>query len=447
MTRPRLAAALLAAFAALAPAAGAEWLTPDPSWREAQAVLRQAQRDTAGHAADPARLDSLAVALLRVGRTGDAARLFRRVLELAPKDPAAHAGLGKLALHAGRLAEAESLLSAADPDDPAVAADLYAARLRRGDFGGAATLAGVAGQPGRAAQLEALAAAPPEAVTVPDEVAVLWSRSHPVPLVRVRLEGQSVLMALDTGAAGLVLDQSAARRLAVRLEGGEWPSFWMGTRTALRGARVRRLEVGGARLAAVPAGVQDLGRWSLLVNPQGERVAGIIGLDVLRRFTPTLDYARNRLVLRPAGAAIAPAAGAARVPFEIWGEAELMVHGTIGGGRRLAMVVQTGVPGCGFAAPPEVLEELGIRPGGIAKLVKSAGALLTGRPWTEVTAPSIEVGPVIRNRVTGWSGALDSAELWRHGVRRDALLAGEFFRGRAVTFDWDRHELVIESRD
>jgi hypothetical protein len=46
--------------------------------------------------------------------------------------------------------------------------------------------------------------------------------------------------------------------------------------------------------------------------------------------------------------------------------------------------------------------------------------------------------------VPGWSGALDPAELWRHGVRRDALLGGEFFRDRRLTIDWQRHELVVE---
>jgi hypothetical protein len=53
----------------------------------------------------------------------------------------------------------------------------------------------------------------------------------------------------------------------------------------------------------------------------------------------------------------------------------------------------------------------------------------------------------VRDRVPGWSGALDAAELWRHGVRRDALLGGEFFRGRRVTFDWEKRELLVEQGD
>ena len=59
--------------------------------------------------------------------------------------------------------------------------------------------------------------------------------------------------------------------------------------------------------------------------------------------------------------------------------------------------------------------------------------------------PAITVGPVAQDKVQGWSGALDSAELWRHGVRRDALLAGDFFRDWRVTIDWQAHELAIEN--
>lgn len=447
--RRRLTAAGVA-FAAIALAAGAartDWLQPDASMREAQATLRAAQKDTAGHSSDVAKLNPLGDALLRLGRKDDAAKIFGRVMAAAPGDPTAAAALGKLALFQDRLAEAESLL-ALGGDDPAVLADLYAARLRRGDWAGAAPLAEVSGQAGRAAQFEALAAAPTYVIEgEPHEVVLLWNRPHPVPLVRVKLEGQSVLMALDTGASDLIVDRSAARRLNIPLLAGEWPTFWMGGRVAVRGATVRRLEIGGVRIENVPAGMMDLGRWSLLVNPQGERVAGIIGLGVFRRFTTTLDYQKNRLILRPLDAAWTPAPGAARVPFEIWGENELTVWGTIGGGRKMAMVVQTGVPGCGIAAPSEVFEELGLKPGGVAKMVKSVGALLTGSPWTEITAPSVSVGPVLKNRITGWSGAMESAELWRHGVRRDAILSSDFFRGRSVTFDWAKRELVFEEKD
>ena len=142
----RLLAALRLALAVFATTllsigglARADWLTPDATYRDALVQLRYATRDTAGHGDDPARLDSLGAALLRVGRVTDARKLFERVMTIKPGDAAASAGLGKLAMWADRLSEAESLLTVAG-DDPDVLADLYATKLRRGDWAGAATM-------------------------------------------------------------------------------------------------------------------------------------------------------------------------------------------------------------------------------------------------------------------------------------------------------------------
>ena len=34
------------------------------------------------------------------------------------------------------------------------------------------------------------------------------------------------------------------------------------------------------------------------------------------------------------------------------------------------------------------------------------------------------IGPIAQSKLQGWVGALDATELWRHGVRRDGLVAG-----------------------
>ena len=39
---------------------------------------------------------------------------------------------------------------------------------------------------------------------------------------------------------------------------------------------------------------------------------------------------------------------------------------------------------------------------------------------------------------------MEHGELWRHGVRRDALIGGLFFRNLRVTLDWRARALVIE---
>jgi hypothetical protein len=430
----------------IAGAAAADWLQPDPTYRDAQFALRAAVRDTAGQPRSAARLDTLAVALLRLGRFAEAESLFQRVLSSSPGDDAAESGLGKLALFRNQLGLADSLLTLAAKNDPLAVTDLFSTKVRRGEYGAAADLAEAAGQGGREALLRALAARH-DVCTVgagPESVTLLWVRSYPVPLVRVKLNGQSVLMAIDTGAPGLLLDESAARRARVEVLPSQASTFWCGSRVATRNALVQRLDLGGIRVENVPAGTLPMRRWSLELNPQSEPVVGAIGLDVLRLFVPTLDFKDRRLVLRRLGRAVTPVAGERRVPFEMWGESELMVNGRLGGGRRMALVVQSGIPGCGVAAPEEVFEEIGVKAGMVARMVKGAGAWLQGRRWSAVVVPTVELGPIVRDKVPGWSGAFDSSEMWRHGVRRDGALSNDFFRDQRVTIDWETRELVFE---
>ena len=447
MTRFKLLFLLcLFANTGLAPMAHAEWLQPDPSYRDAQQELRYATRDTIGHPQDLARLDSVGVALLRLARLEEASRLFERIASIDPGDVTARAARGKLALFAGESARAESLLSGLEANDPLAAADLFAARLRQGKYAAAAGMAGLVNQEGRRELLTRLSERAPYEITAgPERATVQFARSYPVVLVSVKLNGERVLMAIDTGSSDLILDDMAFRHLKIQPVPGQSVVFWSGSRNVMRNALVQRLEIGGFKIENCPAGVMKLGKWSLEVNPQAERVAGVIGLNLLRRFSPTLDFQKLKLELRRPGTAWTPTgATVTRVPYQIWGESELTVFGSIGQGRKLAMVVQTGVPGCGVGAPQEVFDEMGVKPGKFSRMAKSAGSVLQGHSWLAVVAPTVTVGSIARDKVAGWSGALDSSELWRHGVRRDALLSHDFFRDRRVTFDWDKHELVFE---
>ena len=447
-TTARTIAGLAGLAAVVVCVSGAALLQPDESWRDAQLEVRAAQRDTLGHGTEPARLDTLALALLRVGRFDDASRIFHTALVYQPGDAGACAGLGKLALFAGRLAEAESLLAiavATDRDREWVA-DLYAAHVQHGAWGAAAPLAEELGDPGRAEMLRMMDATPPRLTAGPDESRIPWVRPYPIPLVRVKVNGELILMAIDTGARDVLLDPSAARRAKAQTFPTKSLVSWLGNRTSGANAMIQRLELGGMKLEDVPATLISLRKWSIEVNPKGESVGGVIGLSVLRSFTPTIDYVGHALVLRRPGVSYTPAASAQRIPFEIWGESDLTVWGNLAGGRRMALTVHSGVPGCGAAAPPEVWQEVGIKAKLMSRITKGAGSWLGGKSWTRVTLPSASAGPITSGKLDGWSGAMDSADLWRHGVRRDALLSNDFFNDYRVTYDWAARSLVFETK-
>jgi len=210
---------------------------------------------------------------------------------------------------------------------------------------------------------------------------------------------------------------------------------------------VPQLELGGLVIRDLPAGVVSLRQWSQQINPRAEPIAGVIGLGLLRRFTPTIDYQKQALELRKPGLAYPAGPGARHIPFEIWGEAELTVYGSLNGGRRMAIILQSGLSGCGVAAPVDVLAEVGVKAGKMSKVLHGAGSVLQGVPWAGVTVPTVTVGPLVRTKVSGWAGALDNAELWRHGVRRDAILSHDFFKDQRVTIDWQKRQLVVEGKN
>ena len=431
---------MLAGLLGLAAAAHADWLAPDASFRDAQQQLRYATRDTVGHGDDVARLDTLATALLRIGRVSEARTLFQRTLAAKPGDPAACAALGKLALWAGRTALAESLLVLAG-DIEQSRADLYATRLRRGEWAEAAAMSEELGADGRKPLLERQAEGPPMAAQG-ERARLLFDRIWPVPLVKVKLNGSSVVMMLDTGTPGLLLDPTVIGMNRVSALAGQRLTPWTGTRVAVKNALVQKLEIGDITFTNVPAGLISLRKLSLDVNPQAVPIMGVIGMDVLSRFDVTFDYPRRRFELAPLGST-ATGSGT-RVPFELWGENELTAWGSINGGRRMAMTLATGLPEGGVGAPDVVFEELGLKPGGVSKMVKGAGTWLQGRAWSQVNVPALTLGRVAFDKLPGWSGAMEPLEMWRHGVRRDALLGPGILRGRRTTIDWNRQELVFE---
>jgi Aspartyl protease len=444
-TRIRLAThalALALALGAFVTPARAQGDAP-AGWREVQPMLREAVRDTIGHGEDPERLSVLGQLLLRLGRFNDADKVLRRVLAKRPGDPATLAGLGKMALYRHHAAEAESLLTAAGDADGAPG-DLYAARLRRGDWKGAAELAEATGNLGHVPLLERLESLNAfELLPGPDSVSIGWERIWPAPLLRAKLNGQQVLVVVDPGCPGVLVDPSAMRLHKLESIAGERSVFWLGTRVAARNAIAQKIDLGGMAFANVPVAVTPLHRYSLEVNPQGRDISLVIGLSLLERLGVTIDLKHQRLVLRrsPSAAGVT----GQRVPFERWSENQLVVWGTIGGGRRLSMVFGTGLPGGGFGGPTELFEELGIKPGKMSGIIRGANVALQGRSWAQVGVPSLTLGSIVGDRLNGWYGALDGGEVWREGVRLDGVLGPDWLRGRRVTFDWAKHELAFQS--
>ena len=94
-----------------------------------------------------------------------------------------------------------------------------------------------------------------------------------------------------------VVSPSVARRAGVSLTGPRASAASTGPRQPARLARLRSIEIGPVRTTSLGVAVLSV---AALNRATRLGVGGIIGYNLLRRYSVTIDYAARRLVFRPA---------------------------------------------------------------------------------------------------------------------------------------------------
>ncbi|MGH7996521.1 MAG: aspartyl protease family protein [Opitutaceae bacterium] len=114
---------------------------------------------------------------------------------------------------------------------------------------------------------------------------------------------------VDTGSSVTLVAPGFARRYGAPERGV--PATWVqvrssdGRQTLLPAVTLTRIELGAARFSSVPAVVYDM---RTLSADLGVRIDAILGFPFFHDTEFTLDYPDRKLVLRPAAAAVEPAA-------------------------------------------------------------------------------------------------------------------------------------------
>jgi hypothetical protein len=123
--------------------------------------------------------------------------------------------------------------------------------------------------------------------------------------IEVRLKGKTLSFVFDTGAAGVALNETTARRLGI-----EPSSYGMATGAGgsmrIGMARGLRMGIASLRLENVTAAVLPLAHLEEYI---GRPLDGIIGRDVMRGRVVLLDHDRNVIEIHPRKA----------FPFKDWG--------------------------------------------------------------------------------------------------------------------------------
>jgi hypothetical protein len=133
-------------------------------------------------------------------------------------------------------------------------------------------------------------ARPPSAPSAPDPSVIPFAAGGPI-RAPVQLNGVALTLMVDTGADRTVVSPAALARAGIATDAGR-PVQIVGVTGGLtaREVTVERLDVAGRQVGPLSVVAHEVGL--------GE-VDGLLGRDVLDRFTVTIDPASGQAVLRP----------------------------------------------------------------------------------------------------------------------------------------------------
>lgn len=273
-------------------------------------------------------------------------------------------------------------------------------------------------------------------------VEIPFVASEPLPVVVLRVNGKrNANFLIDTGAPGVVIDEELAKTLGMTVRTSGTGVFAGGVRAGSQETRVDGLRVGGVTVEGIHAMVMPLGH---APAPQGMRIDGIVGTTFFYHFLTTIDYKRQRLVLRPRGDSAAfeeRARGRGDSATRMWLVPDhfLFARALVNGKYSALLNIDTGGEGIGLQATKATLDGAGIVTDGA-----HPGTFMT--PGGEVkTLPFKATVAVGSRRIADLPGTYfpsgDQYEIFPFRV--GGTLSDQFFRGGAVTFDFNAMLLVV----
>jgi predicted aspartyl protease len=362
-------------------------------------------------------------ALFATGDFAAAGRAYGAAAKASPGDLAAEAGLARARLYDNRVDEAIALAQkvlAAQPDNPVARQTLAQAQQRKAAFG-----------PDRWRL-----SAPAGETTIP------FVATDPLPVVQVTVGGHQANFLIDTGAPDIMISADLMQALGLQPQAAGEGVFAGGVRAAVQRTLVPELEIGGIRIANVPAGV----RLGSGLGAPGRKIDGIVGTGLLMHFLPTLDYCQGRLVLRPRGASgeferAAAASGANVVPIWLVGDHFVFARGRLQHGAEGPFLIDTGLAGGGVSASKATLDEAGVA----IDPSRAATGVGGGGPVTVIPfRTGATLGALTVDDLTGfYSPGGDPLAMFPFKAK--GLLSHGFFRHSRLTFDFDAMKLVTEA--
>jgi hypothetical protein len=367
--------------------------------------------------------DGSAAALFAAGDFAASGRAYEAAAKASPSDASAVAGLARARLYENRNDDAIALAQkalAAKPDDPVARQTLTAAQQRKAAFG----------------PDQFKMSAPPAETVIP------FVATDPLPVVEVKVGGRQVFFLIDTGAPDIMVSADLAQTLGLKAQSTTEGVFAGGVRAPVQHMVVPEFEIGGIKIANVPAGVRP----GPGLQFPGHKIDGILGTGLLMHFLSTLDYCQGRLVLRPRSASAAfestaAASGANVVPMWFVGDHFMFARGHLNNGPEGAYLIDTGLAGGGISAPRATLDEAGV----VIDPSKARTGVGGGGPVTVIPfRTGATLGSLTVDDVQGLhSPGGDPSSIFP--FKSKGILSHGFFRHSRLTFDFDAMKLVTQA--
>jgi predicted aspartyl protease len=403
-----------------------------------------------------------ATQLFKAGKFAEAGDIYARIVAQDPKDYSAVLQLGRIALLANRLDDAQRWFEAAialrpgDDDAKIMLAETF---YRRDDFQkAAAALQGVEVATNRliieqyptlnVAKLESFKGQTPYEVHGDGQTTRLkFLNTASLPVVNVRVNGgDEVTFFLDTGGSEVGLDTDFAKELGLPQFGEVQGTFSGGEQAKVGQSRIDSLKLGDWTVRNLP--VMTLPFRQLSAGLGVKRIDGVIGTTLFSHFLATLDFPRGELVLRHKDAenlkifTAETSEKSVAVPF--WMASD---HFMVGWGRIETMppallFVDTGLAGAGVKLAEPVIKAAGIKlEEDKATEGAGAGGTLKIVPYT---VRRLSFGDVREDNV---AGIYDGPFPWEttFGFNLAGMVGHDFFKPYAVTFDFETMRIFLVS--
>jgi predicted aspartyl protease len=395
-----------------------------------------------------------------MGKFAEAGKLYSQIATQDPKDYSATLQLGRIALLANRLDDAQKWLEKAiilqpgNADPKVMLAEVF---YRRDDFQkAAASLSGVEVSSNKliisqypalnVAKLESFKGQTPYELHGNGTITRLkFLKTDPLPVVNVRVNGGAeVTFFIDTGGSEVALDTEFARELGVPQFGAVQGTFSGGQHAEVQLGRIESLTAGDWTIKNLPAVMLPLRQLSKGFGVK--QIDGIIGTTLFYHFLATMDYPHGELVLRRKTAKSLEEftkSSGKRVAVPIWMASD---HFMVGWGRvetlpPTLLFVDTGLMGAGVKLAESVIKEAGIK---LDESKASAGAGGGGTlKVVPYTVHQLSFGDIKEDNVRGlYDGPFPWEDMF--GFHLAGMVGHDFFKPYAVTFDFQNMQIFLQ---